>query len=444
MPARRHIALFFGINLLLCSWHLYDGPNDNIMSRATMTDALARHGTLRIDAYGDRTADVAVIDGHRYSDKAPLPAFLVLPFWKLIMATRMEEGTLSPRLLRLGGLLCGSVPLALIITLLWLHLARAPMPDGLPPALLATLPVYGSFLFIFSGAWFAHLLAAIFTLLALRAFQRHTLAAAGGWAGAAACCDYPVALFPLFWLLLLLVRGDGRGALRMALGALPWAIALLVYNTVLTGHPFSLGYGHEAPGTPGAEGFGFTFPRPVALWGLSFSDYRGLFFYLPVLPVALAAALTARDRKPILTDPVWIPALLCFLLIASVGMWWGGWSYGPRHLTTVAVLLLYRTLPSLAARRSWRWAVALATAFGLACALLAKDTRWFAFPTEVAHPLGPLLQAWGDHTPMQIPALLGMPPAVASALFLLALACGIFALHRLERTAPSPDASLLP
>lgn len=112
MSPRARMLVFFGATLFLCSWHLDGGHNDNTMSRALAVAALVGHGTLEITEHHDLTGDKALIDGHYYSDKAPLPVFIVAPFWwlgRVIGAVKPGElGYFNDGLLRLGGFLCGS------------------------------------------------------------------------------------------------------------------------------------------------------------------------------------------------------------------------------------------------------------------------------------------------------------------------------------------------
>ncbi len=199
MPSRPLIALFFLLNLFLCAWHLDAGHNDNTMSRAAMVAAIVEHHTLRIDAYQELTNDKAVVSGHYYSDKAPLPALVVAPFWWLFHRIGLvgggEHGLLTDGLLQFGGFVCGSLPLAVIITLIWLSLCRAKV-DTRWRAALAMLPLYGSFLFVYSGSFFAHLPGACFLLLAILAMKHERWIAAGAWCGAAVLCEYTLAVIP--------------------------------------------------------------------------------------------------------------------------------------------------------------------------------------------------------------------------------------------------------
>jgi hypothetical protein len=77
-----------------------------------------------------------------------------------------------------------------------------------------------------------------------------------------------------------------------------------------------------------------THPTWHALWGLTGSPYRGLFFFAPVLLVALLGAVVglrnSRERSAVLVACVgWLGMLL---FASSSVMWWGGFSVGPRYI----------------------------------------------------------------------------------------------------------------
>lgn len=438
-------VLFFLCTLLLCSWHLDRGLNANTVSRAAMVAAVVEHGTLRIDAYHELTGDKALIDGHYYSDKAPLPALLMIPVYAPLVALGVlgpgEHGLMTDKLLMLGGFLCGSVPLALIITLCWLRIRSN--ATAFSPALLAALPFLGSFLFVYSGSFNAHLLGALFLLLAFIALERERHFVAGALCGCAVLCEYPLVLFPLAWVVwIFFTAADRRAAfqrvLRFALGGLPLLVLMLAYNVLLTGDPLSVGYQHEANYTFMHDSFGMAHPTLASMWGLTFSPYRGLFVYMPVmLLVVLALVLALRTRGFRTNAEILTPCLLSFLLIASYGMWWGGWAIGPRHLSAAAVLLAYRGLSLVAEHRWMRWPFAALNVVGVGIAFIAKNTVWYSFPTEVKRPIEGILipklrdGAWTD---MQMPVSFGMSPQSSTLAFVFVTLLVLVVMHRLDRS----------
>lgn len=431
------MLLFFLVTLGLCGWHLHHGANDNTLSRAAMVAAVAQNGTLSIDPWKDLTHDRSLINGHYYSDKAPLPALVMIPVWwtvtELGIMDPAAEGVIPKILLGFSGFVCGSIPMALIMTLFWLRIQRR--PGRVPPALLAVLPFLGSFLFVFSGAFFGHLLGAALLLGSWVALDNERPLLSGMLAAAAVLCEYPLFVFPLVWVVYQLILRKWRTALFICLGGLPFVIAILLYNAILTGSMFSIGYDHLADYAP--DGYGLGVPTPEALWGLTFSDYRGLFFYMPVLLLALMALFSSRDEKRLWRDPIIIACVMEFLLIAGHGMWWGGWSYGPRHLTAVAVMLAWRSWPALANTRWARWPFFITSGLGLLCAIAAKSTCWFAIPSEPSHPMTSIVW-WHlvrrSFTDMQLPALAGFSGALSTAMFIVVLIFSMRLLVKRDRT----------
>lgn len=450
MPLRSNAAVLFLVTLFFSTWHLDQGQNANTVSRAASVAALVEQGTWSIDAFADLTNDRARVNGRYYSEKAPLPALLVVPFhWVLRQAELigMSDGDhINADLLRLGGALCGSLPFTVIVLLCWLNIQRRTGATRAFPLVWATF--FGSFLFVYSGSFFGHLIGAAFALGALHALERGQLGLAGALTGCAVLCDYPLMLFAGCWALHLAIAsyrsgGSPRALLRFVGAALPFAAALVLYNIVVFGSPFSVGYDHLDAYTSESgnmiEGL-----RPEALIGLSLSPYRGLIPHMPMLALGLLAwALAVRkDRYPV-GLLVALPAVLTLLFVSSVGMWWGGWAFGPRHLTTVAVLLAYRTLPRIAALSWSRLPFILLGFIGLAYAFMTKSTVWYSLPTGILRPFSsiilPKLEA-GAFTTSQWPVILGATPLLASVLFVILFGLAFVLLDRLLK--PSDHAPL--
>lgn len=442
MLPRWHTAFVFLLLLSLASWHIDHGRNDSTVSRAAMVAAIVDHGTLCIDPYQTLTGDKSLVNGHYYSDKAPLPALLVVPAYWTIEQLGLYDPTgrdlLDGPLIMLGGSLCASLPFAWMVTLTWSRLRS--LKAAWRPALTASLAFVGSFLFAYTGNFNAHLLSAFLMMLALHAWEKDRPLLCGFFSGAAVSCEYTLILFPLFWSAQALFAPKPRRIpilMRMALGGIPWVVLMACYNSALTGDPFSIGYQHEADYTFMNEGFGITAPRTEALWGLTFSTYRGMFVHAPVvLLVLLAWTMRKPGLRAILRAPVVLPALLLFLLISSYAMWWGGWAFGPRHLIAPVALLLYRGLRLLSAHRRARLAFFPLVAIGLVITFSALSTVGSSFPTETKEPLfgwlWPNLIA-GHWSEAQVPIRFGATPAAAALAFPLFSFAVFFLLHRIDR-----------
>lgn len=424
---RRHDIIFLSTVLLLCSWHLDSSHNANTISRAAMVASLAEHGTLRIDRYHHRTEDKAHVGDHYYSEKAPLPSLLMVPFWWVAVETGpcdpSADGAIGDDLLRLCGLLCGSVPLTLIIFWIWRRMRTIDMP--IAPSWLAILPMLGSYLFVYSGSFYGHLIAAFFLLIAWDRMKEDLNISAGILSSAAVLSEYSLFVFPLIWCIQLAVSGRLKDLFRFIIGGLPGMILLLALNTMITGSPFQLPYTQVHAHADEQRILGLAAPAIDALIGLFFTPYRGMFIYAPVTVLCMVAILRRigkMDLKSILLHPLILPSIGLVLLIASHSMWWGGWALGTRHLTAITVLVLAAGIPLIRWNPLFAWLFLVFSFTGLLVNFAAKSTIWFSAPTDVKDPIFGLIMpafADGSFTTMQWPVDAGCDPVTATFLFFI-------------------------
>ncbi len=189
-------------------------------------------------------------------------------------------------------------------------------------------------------------------------------------------------------------RGRWGTALRIAAGAGPFALFTLAYNHATTGS--ALLYAH----TVHHGGLGFGHSLGEGLLALLFEPSRGLFIYSPFL--LLAAVGVVHELRRVLRystrlgppphEPPPTPlavvgataALLLLLLVAQWEEWHGGWSYGYRIISEVALLLAPAFAAAIAPWRGRRGPMALAsTLVALSVAIhclhvCAPENRWNA------------------------------------------------------------------
>ena len=165
------ILLFFF--LLILSLYFFDRwKNDNTESRLIFVKALVENGILNVDAYHDRTIDIAYFNGHYYSEKPPLPALLTSSVYLLLTSCHLISFN-DHTILSIGNIITGSLPFTLIVFITFLSLHRKskselPQQDSSKITSMnisfALLPFFGSFIFVYSGTFFAHLLTSFFIL----------------------------------------------------------------------------------------------------------------------------------------------------------------------------------------------------------------------------------------------------------------------------------------
>ncbi|MBY0588584.1 glycosyltransferase family 39 protein [bacterium] len=176
------------------------------------------------------------------------------------------------------------------------------------------------------------------------------------WCGvaisAATWCRPTSALFAMAYLVSYALS-DQKLARRFFAGTLPLAVCLAAFNHQQLGSPLRFGQsemGSLAVEKTGKEGV-FQTPIQVGAAGLLISPSRGLFVYSPFLAFAIPGvwAILVRGRIPELR-----PAMIAMLIIWMIEFkhfdWWGGWSFGYRHLVDSTFLLsaaLVVTIPPL-------------------------------------------------------------------------------------------------
>jgi hypothetical protein len=382
----RCLALGLACVLLVLFFHQWAGWNGN--SRLLTVYALVEEGTLRADRWRGLTGDYAELDGHLYSDKAPLASFVVTPFYWVWRHGAREPQTAHDQeaAIHIADTVACAIPFAVFAMLVFRRLARRGL--SLRAVVWITLgAAFASPLRCYGSQFLGNMLAATLFLgayvLAVEDEDNFELAGLlGGLAGAA---EYPLILSNAVVLFYLLLGQDRwRRSARYVFGASAPAILLLLYNRQITGHLFDFPYAHENSHFPQMHTvFGMALPSPNALWELTFGQYRGALFYAPALLVLLPLLVLrfdgpARRRRVVL-------ALMGsqLLLISSYFMWNGGFCVGPRHLALFMALGLYEGVAALAGEPRWRLAFALLSAWGILLNLVAVATD--ALPNDTWH-----------------------------------------------------------
>lgn len=171
--------------------------------------------------------------------------------------------------------------------------------------------------------------------------------------GLALICDYPTAL---------IIAGVGlygvyvsvrhlhvhplAAALTIGIAALPPVLLMAAYNLAIFGTPLPVGYFYSALYKDlHSTGFiSLTYPRLDALYGLTFSPFRGLFYVSPVLLLAAPGFWAWRQNAA--SRRGWAELALClwavvsfFAFNSSSAMWWGGFAVGPAYLAPMIPFL---------------------------------------------------------------------------------------------------------
>jgi hypothetical protein len=407
-----YIIIFFLVNLLLSSYFLDIWPTPNCVSRALPVLAFSTDKTLKIDKYADLTSDKSKVGDHFYSDKAPLPTLLTIPLYELIKLCGLDKVSndagrkypvyvgyhvgiedsrddIIPELVPIfiaGGFVFGSLPFVLMVIISFIALHK--MKPTISPVLMVMPAWYGSFIFVFAGTFFNHIFAGFLLLLSFLLIKRSNYFFSGLMLGLSFLSEYTVIVAAPLWFICIWMKEKKKlYPLMFAAGILPSILCIALYNWLITGSPWKmLNAYHASQAFQGLHHhYGFSLPSLKAVWGLSFSGWMGLFNFAPVLYcIAVCMILMLIKNKkmslPLETGFLAVFGITFFLLISSFFTWWGGWSYGPRYLIVLAVLLIYEGMLVISRYKINTYLFAATALFGITGAWIAKATVVYMVP----------------------------------------------------------------
>lgn len=337
MPDDRRIALALFVLAAVAFGWFFGGEGWNQNAQFDLTRAIVERHTLYIDGYDGNTKDISYgAGGHRYINKVPGVSFLAAVPYALLFRTNAAPRTKEWLCTAATSGVCG----ALIGVVLYLHGRRR---YGAAPrdALAVSLAIlFGTIVFAYSTMLFVHVPTALFLLLAVVLLDEHPLAA-GAAAGMATLCFDVCAVAVL---LLLLLAPSRRAAARLLAGGVPFAMILGLYQWACFGSPFRPPLAASPRFTQHGLLFGvLRLPSNEALFDITFSPFRGLFFVSPFLLFAFVGFRHLTRREGIGAGGI---VAIFFIVIAGFNGWHGGWAFGPRYLLPIIPLL---GIPMLAA-----------------------------------------------------------------------------------------------
>ncbi|MES1256732.1 MAG: hypothetical protein ABUS56_14040, partial [Acidobacteriota bacterium] len=322
MTARfRTLAWVVGIGLFVSYAYFYQAGGWNQNSRFALDRAILERHTLQIDAYRLHTNDIAVWDGHYYSDKAPGASLLALAPVAVARLVARAVGVVPETFPGIAWTsyvatvaTSGVFTMLAALSVLWLCLQWGYSPGA--AVFAATAYAVATPAWCFATLFIGHGLTAGCLMLAFAAamglnqdglVRRNQLAWAVGLAGGwAVVSEFPAAvpvgfITALAWLN---ARDAHRAPLvpvlaRIVIGGGLAALVLMGYHYAAFGSPFHLGYASEQGFEQLHEGFfGITVPRWWRMREILLGRYRGL------LPLAPLIALTPIGLAVLAVSPV--------------------------------------------------------------------------------------------------------------------------------------------
>lgn len=337
--ATRYALVFLALFVPFSYFNHSDGWNQT--ARIAELHAVVLQGTIRLDKYHEITGDKALIDGHYYSEKAPAITLIALPSFALTVLVEKLAG-LDPdaqpgwRISEWIATVASVGLLAALGGVAFFALTESRL--GSRVALLSTFGFFlGTLTFPYAVALFAHagtiglLAIALWAVLCSPSPRRDYIA--GLTSGLAVASEYP-AVLSCGAIGLYLASVSRARTWRFALATLPAVILMLANNYAMNGSPFHLTYGSnpEFPKMNAGNLFGFSLPDLTLTPELLLTEYRGLFFWSPVLLMAAPGIIELVRRDRLAAVLVAGAFVLNFLQVSAYYIWFGGNSFGMRFL----------------------------------------------------------------------------------------------------------------
>ena len=308
--ADRRVAEWLFLVTFAAYAYFYAGGGWYQNSAFDLTRAIVERHTFVIDAYLGNSGDLAYANGHVYANKPPMLSWLAAVPYALVRGA--VPLTIA---VYLCTLLCVALPGALIPPMLYAFGRRRGV-DARWSAAVAVTIAFATLLFPYATIF---MIAVPSGALMLYAYTSERPALAGLAAGAAAAMNYLCVVAALaFWR-----------RTRFAIAAAVPLIAVAAYQWICFGSAFTTPMAREDPRFL-THGSVFVAPSLASFLGITISPYRGLFFFAPVLLLALIPLV--RERAILAISIIFIGVNACF------NGWDGGFGIGARYLVPLIPL----------------------------------------------------------------------------------------------------------
>lgn len=375
---KREIKIFFTFFLMYSFFVHWIGWNEN--SRFALVRAIVDENRIEIDTYANQTTDRSYFNDHYYSDKDPGVSLISVPiyaYWKFICgfftpkyeANDGSEGYLTT----LVGV--NNVPIIeyfnpgffILTSMILVTIFISSLFSALTVMLVYKISSYftkkeshrlaltiiyglGTLAFPYALIFYEHALAMFFAFFAFcllfklkkeRVRDDKYPILAGLLFGLAVTISAVSAIIVIGSLIYLL-KVDKRKIKWFIIGGFLGLTPFLIYNYMVFGIPFTLPRYYLDPKIwPQLEGIhGLQIPNPILMIRLTIYPYKGLFFYYPVLLLSVIGLFYFYKEFKI-ESILFVYIFLAFLILnSSWWAWWGGASFGPRHLSLTMPFLI--------------------------------------------------------------------------------------------------------
>lgn len=318
-----------------------------------LTRAIVERGTVDVQAYASTTGDLAQTPRGIFINKPPGLSLLAVPPYAA--AYHLE---------RLIGI-DPAAPLAVTINVFIVNLATSVALGALIPPLiflharrrgasrrfalsLALIAAFATQLWGLSSVFLLHVASAATMMLAFYTLdneRKRVIAFSGFAAGVSAITNYmAVPVFAAFAVYVLFSRRGDERVKRLAAfvagGVVPLA-AFMLYQLTAFGAVFRLPIAMNERFVTRDAWLGVLNPPSLdALWGITFSPFRGLFYVSPILVLAIVGIAVVLYRRA--WGEAWkvgMPVAVHFAINLTFNNWDGGFGVGARYLSPVTPFL---------------------------------------------------------------------------------------------------------
>jgi hypothetical protein len=415
------IICFF---ILFFSYAYFHQPfrNWNVVSRMGLALSLVEEGTFAINKFHKHAGrDKAMYKGNYYSDKAPGLSFTALPFVAigkmLLRVYDNNQAWVSTGVNKKFGFIVYfstifTSGLFTAIAALLLYFVSLRIGASISGAVFAMLSFgLASLSWGWATAFFGHamvsscLFIAFVTIIFLNqsSLNKRGDVLLGFLTGAllswAVVVEFTAAIASVIIMgfgISKAITWDKKKASRViisaTIGGVIFIVPLLYYNFMVFDSPFAIGYSYYEKGAfPEMQAglFGITYPRPMVLFRVLFSPFRGILWFSPILaitPIGIYYLGRHHNCRGIALTVALISGYYLLLNAAFVN-WHAGWSTGPRYaIPMIAFLCLPLSIIWTKAGSKWKPGLLGLFTLSLGISLICVSVSMMS-PKEYQNPL---------------------------------------------------------
>ena len=373
MEHRFEVKIFLTLFLLYSFFIYWATWNED--TRFFLTRAIVDENRFEIDTWYNQTGDRAFYDGHYYSDKDPGVSLLATPLYYILRKISPLIFGSTNRSVCDTYFLENYIPIvhcvaydpfistskilmtlftsslfSSLMVLTFYKLSKIIFNNRKTAVFLAfvlgvgTLVLHSAIIFRDYGSATLFSFLGFYLLFRMKHeknFNRKILILSGLLMGFSMTITIVSSITCLSCLLYLFFT-HRKGLMYFLLGCVLGLLPFILYNTFSFEHPFTLPRFYLDPAIwSGMEGEkGIKPPNIFVGLRLLFYPYKGLFFYYPILLFSLVGMTKFYNNYRIETGLILLIFLAHVIVNSSWWAWWGGASFGPRHLVLAIPFML--------------------------------------------------------------------------------------------------------